>query len=60
MISAGVLCGGPGGGAILGADDQNLHWTAVWTYAGVTTLASGCVFLALRIWKAGFKITAKI
>ena len=60
MIGAGVLCGGPGGGAILGADGANMHWTSVWIYAGVTTLAAGFIFGALRLWQAGAKVMVKI
>jgi hypothetical protein len=60
LISAGVLCGGPGGGAILGANVQNLHWTGVWVYAGITTIAAGCIFTVLRFIKVGAKIKVKV
>ena len=60
MIGIGVLCGGPGAGAILGADQHDLHWTATWVYAGVAALLAGTIFTILRMWRGGFKLTAKI
>ena len=58
MIGFGVLCGGPGGGAILGATAP-LNWTGLWIYGGVTACAAGVIFLLLRIWKAGPKLMVK-
>lgn len=55
FISFGVLCGGPGGGAILG-NGPDLHWTSVWTYGGVMVLGAGAIFLALRISRVGLKM----
>ena len=60
MISAGVLCGGPGGGAILGQNVHDLHWTSVWIYAGITTIGAGCVFMVIRFMKVGFKLKVKV
>lgn len=56
FLGAGVLAGGPGGGAILGTMGDDLDWTGTWIYAGVTVLAASVVFAILRIWKAGFKM----
>lgn len=56
FLGAGVLAGGPGGGAILGTNGDNLHWTSTWIYAGVTPLAASAIFACLRVWKAGFKM----
>ena len=55
MIGIGVLCAGPGGGAILGTDVKNLHWNATWTYAGVAALVAGASFTILRFIKVGFR-----
>ena len=60
MIGIGVLCGGPGGGGILGNDGSNLHWNGVWIYAGVTTMAAGTVFTIIRILRAGPKLAVKV
>lgn len=59
MIGFGVLAGGPGGGAILGTGAAKLHWTGTWTYAGVTTLFAGMVFVVLRVMVGGTKLQAK-
>lgn len=55
MVGCGVLAGGPGAGAILQRNPNSLDWTGTWTYAGITTLGAGVVFIMLRIWKAGIK-----
>ncbi|KAK3702446.1 hypothetical protein LTR37_014912 [Vermiconidia calcicola] len=60
LIGIGVLCGGPGGGGILGTDRSNLHWTGTWVYAGVTCLAAGVVFTVLRVMRAGWKLGVKV
>lgn len=60
MIGFGVLAGGPGGGAILGTGSAKLHWTGTWTYAGVTTLFAGMVFVVLRVMVGGTKLQAKV
>ncbi|KAJ9664228.1 hypothetical protein H2198_000446 [Neophaeococcomyces mojaviensis] len=60
IFGFGVLCGGPAAGSILGADEGNLNWTGLWVYAGVTLLASGVIFAALRVWKAGTALKVKI
>lgn len=56
MLGAGVLAGGPGAGGILGTNEKNLHWTSTWIYGGVTCLAAGAIFTAMRVTKGGFKI----
>lgn len=60
MIALGVLCGGPGGGGILGNDRQNLHWTGVWIYAGVAALVAGTIFTTLRVMRGGMKLKVKV
>ena len=57
MIAIGVLCAGPGGGAILGTNNKDLHWNAAWTYAGVAALVAGAAFTTLRFLKVGFQLT---
>nr|POE60624.1 aspyridones efflux protein apdf [Quercus suber] len=49
LIGCGVLAGGPGGGAILGNDPDNLDWTGVWIYGGVPALVTGAILAGLRI-----------
>lgn len=60
MIGAGVLCGGPGGGGVLGTDKQNLNWVGTWIYAGVAALVCGTMFCILRIMRGGFKLAVKM
>lgn len=60
MLGIGVLAGGPGGGSILGNNPKDLHWNAVWIYAGVCTLGASATFLALRFVKGGFKLKVKV
>lgn len=60
ILGFGVLCGGPGGGAILGNGSSDLNWTGVWAYGGVTTLVSGIMFFILRIWKGGKGLKVKV
>lgn len=67
MVSAGVLCGGPGAGAILGnvtggaaASANSLHWNSLWIYGGVTDLAAGLLFIGLRMWRSNGKAIAKV
>lgn len=60
ILGFGVLAGGPGGGAILGNDPQNLNWTGLWVYAGVMGLVSAVLFSAVRVWKGGMKLKVKI
>lgn len=66
-IGLGVLAGGPGGGGILGTQGsggqlatENLNWNGTWTYAGVTAIAAGCIFGAVRVMKGGSKVMAKV
>lgn len=58
MIGFGVLAAGPGGGAILGASDQ-LNWTGLWIFGGVTCLVSAVMYAGLRVGRSGFKLLAK-
>ncbi|CAH0035315.1 unnamed protein product [Clonostachys rhizophaga] len=58
LLSLGVLCGGPGAGAILGLNEGS-NWTGVWVFAGVVTCVSGLGFLALRIKVYGMKSILK-
>lgn len=60
MAGLGVLIGGPGAGALLGDSDTNLNWKGVWTFAGIMALAAGIVFSILRVWRAGFRVQAKV
>ena len=60
MIGIGVLMGGPGGGAILGSNGKNLHWDAIWIYAGVCAVTSGTALFALRFIRGGFKLMVKV
>jgi len=60
IFGFGVLCGGPAAGAILGTNEGHLNWTGLWSYAGVTVLISGALFLAIRIWRVGTGLKRKI
>lgn len=60
ILGFGVLAGGPGAGAILGNGPDNLNWTGVWVYGGVTLMASGFLFAAVRVWRGGMKLKVKI
>lgn len=60
MIGAGVLCGGPGAGGILGNDENNLNWLGTWIYAGVAAVVAGAIFVTLRINRGGLKLSAKV
>lgn len=57
LLGLGVLAGGPGGGGILG---DNNDWTGTWVYGGVTLLASGSIFLIVRFMKVGMQFKVKI
>ncbi|EME87960.1 uncharacterized protein MYCFIDRAFT_48210 [Pseudocercospora fijiensis CIRAD86] len=62
FVGLGVLAGGPGGGAILGTGSGNpadLHWTGAWTYAGVMSIGSSIIFIAVRIMIGGTKLGVK-
>lgn len=56
----GVLAGGPGGGAILGANKSDLDWTALWLYAGCTTICCGVLQVVFRFWLSKGKLIVKI
>lgn len=60
MVGLSVLPGGPGSGAILRHNAGRADWTAAWTYGGVLQLAACVVFCALRVWKTGLKLKAKV
>lgn len=60
MIGAGVLCGGPGAGGVLGTDSQHLNWLGTWIYGGVAALIAGTIFCTLRIIRGGFKLKVKV
>lgn len=60
VLGLGVLAGGPGGGGILGTNNNDLNWTGAWAYGGATAMFSGFVFIGLRIYKAGWKLKVKI
>lgn len=59
MMAFGLLSGGPGAGGILGARDP-LNWSGLWIYCGVSSLVSGFMYSALRAYRSGFKLWAKI
>lgn len=56
MIGFGVMAGGPGGGAILGTEQD---WTSMWSFGGGMLLASSSIFVLLRLWLFGFKLNVK-
>ncbi|KAG8164307.1 hypothetical protein KVR01_006225 [Diaporthe batatas] len=56
LLGLGIIIGGPGGGAILGADQD---WTSTWIFGGVMLLASGATLTILRIWRYGVKLNTK-
>lgn len=60
MLGFGVLCGGPGGGGVLGNGSSHLNWTGTWAYGGATTIVAGLVFFAVRIWKGGLGLMVKV
>ncbi|KAF2175981.1 MFS general substrate transporter [Zopfia rhizophila CBS 207.26] len=59
MLAPAVFCGGPATGAILSRDPANYNWTGVWIYGGVVSLVSGCIFVLLRVMRAGWKVKVK-
>jgi hypothetical protein len=59
MLSPAVFLGGPASGGILGGNSTDYNWTGVWIYGGVVSLVSGCVFVLLRVMRAGWKINVK-
>lgn len=60
FLGGAVLCGGPGGGGILGNGHADLNWTGLWVYGGVTALASGAGLYYLRFLKGGLKLKVKV
>lgn len=59
FLGLATLIGGPGGGAILQQTGHGHNWTAVWTFGGVMLLASGVLFMVLRGWRFGVRLTTK-
>jgi MFS family permease len=59
MMAFGLLAGGPGAGAVLGTTEP-LRWTWLWTFCGVTALASGFMYTALRIYRSGLIFLVKV
>lgn len=59
ILGAGVLAGGPGGGAILqrrGEGAGDLDWTGTWVYGGLCPLVSGLIMAGVRFMRAGVKV----
>ncbi|EAA27839.1 MFS general substrate transporter [Neurospora crassa] len=61
FLGLATLIGGPGTGAILQQTGHNGHnnWTGIWVFGGVMLLAASGIFMVLRSWKFGFKLTTK-
>ncbi|KAF2148920.1 major facilitator superfamily transporter monocarboxylate [Myriangium duriaei CBS 260.36] len=60
FLSFAVLIGGPGAGALLGADPMDLHWNKTWAFGGALAAGGGLILSGLRMWKANWKIGVKI
>ncbi|RYO97491.1 hypothetical protein DL764_007294 [Monosporascus ibericus] len=60
LVGLSVLPGGPGAGAVLQHEGDNLDWSAAWTYAGVLPLSAFLVLCGLRLWLKGFNHMAKV
>jgi predicted MFS family arabinose efflux permease len=60
ITSCSALLGGPGSGAVLGADGTDLHWTRTWVFGGVFTIFSGCLFIILRGCITGWRLMVKV
>lgn len=60
IIGGGVLAGGPGGGAILGTNDNNLNWTGTWIYGAVCVMAAAAIFFVVRFMRSGMVLRAKV
>ncbi|KAF2167388.1 hypothetical protein M409DRAFT_53992 [Zasmidium cellare ATCC 36951] len=58
FLGLGVLCAGPGAGAILG-ENEPLHWRSAWIFGGVATCSSGVGFSLLRFKKWGTRSILK-
>lgn len=59
FVGFSVLAAAPGGGNILGTGDD-LNWTGLWIFGGVSGIVSGLIFLALRMWRANWKLVVKV
>lgn len=60
ILGFGVLAGGPGGGAILGAHHGVQNWTQLWVYGGTMAVGSGVLLMSLRMWLTKGKLWVKI
>lgn len=60
IMGLGVLSGGPGSGAILQRDPNQLDWKATWTFGGVFAIGAGVVFCVLRAWLGGLELRVKV
>ena len=62
VAGLGVLAGGPGAGGILDSTTNrgSLNWTGTWVFGGVTSLAAGIIFGALRVRRGGLTFMAKV
>lgn len=56
----GTLLGGPGSGAILGTDRNDLHFDHVWIYGGVMFITTAVLMCTLRMWLAKGKLYVKV
>lgn len=58
IIAFSMLCGGPGGGSVLGTVDP-LNWKGLWVFGGVMCCASSLLYTVLRVGKYGAKLNVK-
>lgn len=56
----GVLLSGPGGGAIIGTNLEDLHWDLLWVFSGCCMAASGVILYSVRFWLAKGRLYVKI
>lgn len=56
----GVLSSGPIGGAILGTNAEDLHWTRLWIFSGCLMIGSSVILYSVRFWLAKGKLFVKI
>ncbi|KXS95001.1 hypothetical protein AC578_1526 [Pseudocercospora eumusae] len=59
VLGFGVLVGGPGAGAMLGAAEP-LHWSGVWTLSGVMCCFGALGYTVVRVAKYGMPILQKV
>jgi hypothetical protein len=60
LAGLGVLAAGPGGGAILGTTHGAENFKGLWIFGGTVSMTAGVIFTALRIWKGGISLGAKV